>query len=146
MNETIINFNYPDSLIKKYNKWVVLLRPKQVTLGSLILAYIPDVERLSDVSEDGFLEFGNIVKDIEKVLKDLFQYDKINYLTLMMVDKNVHVHVIPRYADSQTYLNKSYRDKGWPGIPDLSYSTSLNEEEQRLLLEKIKYDFVLLDS
>jgi len=145
MNETIITFNYPHSLIKKYNKWVVLLRPKQVTLGSLILAYIPDVENLSEVSDDGFLEFGSIVKDIEKVLKELFQYDKINYLALMMVDKNVHLHIIPRYAASQTYLYKSYEDKGWPGIPDLSYSTFLNEEEQRLLLEKIKYNFDLLN-
>lgn len=146
MNATILNFDYPDSLIKQYNHWVVLLRPKQTTLGSLVLAYIPDVENLSDISKDGFLEFGNIVKDIEQVLKNIFQYDKINYLTLMMVDKNVHMHVIPRYANSRTYHNKPYIDKGWPGVPDLSYSTSLNNQEQITLLEEIKNNFDLLNS
>jgi len=146
MNSTILTFDYPDSLIKQYNHWVILLRPKQTTLGSLILAYVPDVEKMSGVSEEGFLELGNVVKEVETVLNDLFQYDKINYLTLMMVDKNVHMHIIPRYAASQTYLNTSYIDKGWPGVPDLSYSTSLNDQEKRVLLEQIKNSFDSLTS
>lgn len=33
-NETILKFNYPDSLIREYDHWVVLLRPAQVTIGS----------------------------------------------------------------------------------------------------------------
>ena len=129
MNPTILNFAYPDSLIKQYNHWVVLLRPKQTTLGSLVLAYISDVENLSDISKDGFLEFGNIVKDIEQVLKNIFQYDKINYLTLMMVDKNVHMHVIPRYVNSRSYQNKQYIDKGWPGVPDLSFNNEIKHKD-----------------
>lgn len=146
MNSTILNFNYPDSLIKQYDHWVLLLRPKQTTLGSLVLAYIPDVEKLSDVSEEGFMELGGIVKDLETVLTDLFQYNKINYLALMMVDKNVHMHVIPRYAASQNFLDKSYVDKGWPGVPDLGHNTPLNKPEQELLLEQIKDNFDSLNS
>ena len=141
MNATILNFDYPDSLIKQYNHWIVLLRPKQTTLGSLVLAYIPDVENLSDISKDGFLEFGNIVKDIEQVLKNIFQYDKINYLTLMMVDKNVHMHVIPRYANSRTYQNKPYIDKGWPGVPDLSFKNEIKHKDYIELRDALAISF-----
>ena len=146
MNATILNFDYPDSLIKQYNHWIVLLRPKQTTLGSLILAYIPDVENLSDISKDGFLEFGNIIKDIEQVFKNIFQYDKINYLTLMMVDKNVHMHVIPRYANLRTYQNKLYIDKGWPGVPDLSFKNEIKHKDYIELRDALAISFKELNN
>jgi diadenosine tetraphosphate (Ap4A) HIT family hydrolase len=146
MNATILNFDYPDSLIMQYNHWAVLLRPKQTTLGSLVLAYIPDVENLSEISKDGFLEFGNIVKDIEQVLKNIFQYDKINYLTLMMVDKNVHMHVIPRYANSRTYHNKTYIDKGWPGVPDLSFKNGIKHKDYIELRDALVVSFKELNN
>ena len=38
MNATIRKFGYPASLIGETAHWVVLLRPAQVTLGSLIIA------------------------------------------------------------------------------------------------------------
>ena len=38
INETMRKFGYPQTLIREYDHWVVLLRPAQVTLGSLILA------------------------------------------------------------------------------------------------------------
>ena len=37
-NETMRKFGYPETLIREYDHWVVLLRPAQVTLGSLVLA------------------------------------------------------------------------------------------------------------
>ena len=46
MNKTILKFQYPKSCIKEYEFWVVMIRPKQVTLGSLIIAYKDDVENL----------------------------------------------------------------------------------------------------
>ena len=72
MNETIIKFNYPESLIKEYNYWVVLIRDKQVTLGSLILAYKEDLESFSQVSKEGFLELEIVVNYIESTLKKAF--------------------------------------------------------------------------
>ena len=37
-NETMLKFGYPGSLIREYEHWAVMLRPAQVTLGSLVLA------------------------------------------------------------------------------------------------------------
>ncbi|HWJ37643.1 MAG TPA: HIT family protein, partial [Sphingomicrobium sp.] len=38
MNPTIEKFGFPVSLLKELRHWLVLVRPAQVTLGSLVLA------------------------------------------------------------------------------------------------------------
>ena len=38
MNATIEKFGYPATLVRDYRHWVLLIRPAQVTAGSLILA------------------------------------------------------------------------------------------------------------
>ena len=34
--DTMLKFGYPDSLVHEYAHWVVLIRPKQVTMGALV--------------------------------------------------------------------------------------------------------------
>ena len=36
-HDTLLKFNYPQTLLREYQHWAVLLRPKQVTVGSLVL-------------------------------------------------------------------------------------------------------------
>lgn len=129
MNDTILKFGYPKTLIREYDHWVVLLRPKQITLGSLILAYKADVESLSEVSVAGFSELSSITREIEYNLKNLFGMDKINYLALMMVDKNVHFHVIPRYSTELKFIGNTFFDVGWPKLPDMEFINELSSNE-----------------
>ena len=37
LNSTLKKFNYPENLIKEYNNWYLLIRPDQVTFGSMVL-------------------------------------------------------------------------------------------------------------
>jgi diadenosine tetraphosphate (Ap4A) HIT family hydrolase len=97
MNDTIKKFGYPETLLKEYDNWVVLLRPKQPTVGSMILAHKGEQTKLSQISKEAFIEYEKIIKDIERVLEEVFDYNIMNYLMLMMKDKQVHYHVIPRY-------------------------------------------------
>ena len=53
MNETIRRFGYPATLIREYPDWVVLLRPRQATLGALLVACKDEVLRLSDLPRPG---------------------------------------------------------------------------------------------
>ena len=47
MNPTIEKFGYPATLVREFEHWVVLLRPAQVTLGSLVLAAKSDATAYS---------------------------------------------------------------------------------------------------
>ena len=97
-NQTAVRFGYPDTLIREYDHWLVLLREPQATLGSLVLCAKPDVTKFSALPTEASTEMEVVISEIERVLKAAFSYDKINDMMLMMVDPNVHFHVIPRYS------------------------------------------------
>jgi len=118
-NDTMVRFGYPDTLIRAYSHWAVLLRPDQVTLGSLILVCSEQATAFSEISQEAGAELHPTVQAIEGSLSAVWPYKKINYLMLMMVDPHVHFHVIPRYDADQTYEGQTFRDTGWPKVPDL---------------------------
>ena len=118
-NETMVRFGYPDTLIRSYAHWAVLLRPDQVTLGSLILVCSEPATAFSEISEEAGGELQGAVRAIERSLSAVWPFRKINYLMLMMVDPHVHFHVIPRYDADQVYEGLTFRDTGWPKLPDL---------------------------
>ena len=133
MNDTLVKFGYPSSVIKSYKYWSVLLRPQQVTLGSLILANHSDEQALSNLPTDEICELSDITKEIESVLTRCFKYDKINYLMLMMIDPHVHFHVIPRYQEAREFESLKLRDISWPGPPDLGHKLDMSKEQVNLL-------------
>lgn len=119
VNETMLNFGHPETVIAETDQWVVQLRPKQATLGSLVLVSREPVMAFGDITKEGFSALKPAISTIEAVLKRFVNYQKINYLMLMMIDKDVHFHVIPRYEGSRTYCGIEYTDAGWPGPPAL---------------------------
>ena len=101
-HETLLKFNYPNTLLREYQHWAVLLRPKQVTVGSLVLICTEDARSFPAISAGGVAqEMQTVTRDIETTLKQILAFDKINYICLMMVDPQVHFHVLPRYAKTQ---------------------------------------------
>lgn len=128
-NQTEVAFGYPNTLIKQYKHWTVLLRQEQVTLGSLVLCSRSNATEFSSLSTEEFIEMSVAIRDIERVLKRAFDYDKINYLMLMMVDPNVHFHVFPRYSEVRNACGLQMIDHGWPIAPKLTNSKTLTPEE-----------------
>ncbi|MCA9320358.1 MAG: HIT family protein [Planctomycetes bacterium] len=131
-------FGHPHSLVREYERWAVLVRPRQVTLGSLVLVCTEPARSFSGLSPQAFTELGRAVADIERVLSTEFNYEKINYLMLMMVDPDVHFHVIPRYSSSQRFDNKILTDSGWPGPPDLDGGIVLDDEGTEGLVSRLR--------
>lgn len=128
-NATLTKFGHPPTLIGEIAHWTVLLRPQQVTLGSLVLICREPVTRFGDVSPAAFAGLHDAVGRIEAMLRQFVQYEKINYLMLMMVDPDVHFHVVPRYSGERSHGGLCFPDAGWPGPPALAQAV---EPEARL--------------
>ena len=126
-NQTMLKFGYPGSLVREYEHWVVLLRPSQVTLGSLVLAAKSDATAFGQLQRGAHAELASITKDVEALLAKEIGYERVNYLMLMMVDPHVHFHIFPRYSGSRTIGDTVLEDRGWPGPPDLASGQSLPE-------------------
>jgi len=137
-NATIASFGYPGTLIAELDHWVVLLRPRQVTLGSLVLACKEAATAFGQVSPAAVAELGQATAGLEAMLRSAFAYDKINYLMLMMVDPHVHFHVIPRYAAPRAFDGRDFADAAWPKPPDVTQALGLAPEAFERLREHLR--------
>jgi len=137
-NATQTRFGYPQTLIREYDHWCVLLRPQQPTLGSLVLVCTQEQTAFSSISQDAFAELKSVTVEIETSLSTFRSFEKINYLMLMMVDPHVHFHVLPRYGSVQTFEGCEFPDKGWPAAPDLSANINLENGLMLPLLSELK--------
>ncbi len=138
VNATMEKFGFPATLIAEFDHWAVLARPAQVTLGSLVLASIHDVTAYGELPPDAFAEQGVAVAAIERMLTAFVRYERINYLMLMMVDREVHFHVIPRYSEPREWGGRNFPDAGWPGPPALGTAVTLEGNDLKSLGKALK--------
>jgi diadenosine tetraphosphate (Ap4A) HIT family hydrolase len=141
MNPTIEKFGYPATLIEEYRHWLVLLRPAQPTLGSVVLAAKSDATAYGRLDREAFAEQADVIAAIELGIGKFFPFDRINYLMLMMVDPNVHFHVIPRYSQPREWSGIQFPDTGWPGPPQLGNAVQLSPDQIEKLVRELKSNF-----
>jgi diadenosine tetraphosphate (Ap4A) HIT family hydrolase len=136
-NPTARKFGYPGSLVAETGSWLVLVRPAQPTFGSLVLVCKEPAEAFSQLSSEAFADLQVAIGGIEHCLGVLVGYARINYLMLMMVDRDVHFHVIPRYEGERTDGGRRFPDAGWPGPPALATAEQLDADEVQRLATKL---------
>ncbi|HLP81341.1 MAG TPA: HIT family protein [Nitrosomonas sp.] len=137
-NATMRKFGAPQTIISQYRHWTVMLRPAQATLGALILAAHEPVQVFSQLSKESFTELHTVTGHIEFALTTAFHYDKINFLMLMMVDPDVHFHVLPRYAQQHQFAGREFIDPGWPAVPNLGHSNATDDAVNQLIVDHIQ--------
>lgn len=133
MNVTAETFGYPETLIKEFEHWLVLLRPEQITIGTLVLVTKSEATHLGQLSQEQWADFANVCAFVEDLLRQKFGAEKFNYLALMMRDPNVHFHFIPRYSKPVLIGGMEYPDPDWPLKTEFN-KMELSDE----VLEKIK--------
>ncbi len=112
-------FRVEELAVSTSTHWTVSVRPVPSTLGACVISLNRFAERLSDVTPDELADLSHVVGGLEGRLKDLFSYDRINYLMLMMVDDQVHWHVLPRYQEEREFAGETWTDDLWPKPPDV---------------------------
>lgn len=101
--------------IYKGNTWeVVFVNWCQEFPGDCIISC--DKEKLSDLSNEDWIELGIIEKELERIMKKIFNATMFNFACLMNntyrdnEKPHVHFHFIPRYNGERIILNKKYID------------------------------------
>ena len=101
--------------IYKGNTWeVVFVNWCQEFPGDCIISC--DKEKLSDLSNEDWIELGIIEKELERIMKKIFNATMFNFACLMNnayrdnEKPHVHFHFIPRYNGERIILNKKYTD------------------------------------
>ena len=129
INPTVEKFGYPATLVREFDHWLVLVRPAQVTLGSLVLAAKSEATAYRHLPAAAFAEQASVIAAVENGLAAFCRYERINYLMLMMVDPHVHLHIIPRYPGEREWNGLKFHDLSWPGPPDLASAIGLSSSQ-----------------
>ena len=113
MNATIAKFGYPATLLRDYRHWVLLLRPTQVTAGSMILAAKNDATAYGDLPEAAFTEQATVVADVEDLPS-------------------------PEQAEMATYLSMPLRGHGGAVVGVLALSSAVKNAFGETALSTLK--------
>lgn len=104
---------FKELTIKEYKYWIVDLAINQRYLGKCIIRLRRHLEDFFDINEEELKEFFVITKRLRNVIKEIFGADMFNYATLGNVVRHVHLHFIPRYSKSTTFLGVTFEDENW---------------------------------
>jgi diadenosine tetraphosphate (Ap4A) HIT family hydrolase len=111
-------FAVADNKIASSDKWFAVLRPKQVTLGALVLIPNRGIDDFDGLEPEEAFDFFRLVARCQAVLRLSFQPDRFNVVAAMMKDPFVHFHLIPRYADMREFGGAVWTDESWPDLID----------------------------
>ena len=127
-------FQVKENLIYENNSFNLFLRPEQPVLGSLILSSKEERLSLAELSEAELYDFGNGMQVAERILNCLGAM-RVNYLCLMLVDRLLHFHVIPRFSESCKINEILFVDKFWPKPIDINFKMQIDEKEKKRLIK-----------
>src|SRR3546814_15797527 len=94
-NPTMTKFGYPETLVRDYAHWAVLLRPQQATLGALVLACKDAAYAFGDISAEAFAQLQQVTRDLPAGLSAFRPYQKIHSLVPSIVHRPGHFHTFP---------------------------------------------------
>ena len=95
-------------------------------MGCAIIAAKSSGLSLGDLTIAEGAELPSVVRDYERAIRKLAAASKFNYLALMMVDPNPHLHAIPRYSISVVLDELVFEDASFPQPPDLRFGLDLD--------------------
>ena len=137
-HETLLKVEEDKNTTKDFGYWKLLVSNNTRTLGNCVLIVNRDVRRFSELTPEEVVNLGIAVKETENALQSAFQYDKINWLMLMMKDPQVHFHVIPRYKESKQFANTEFVDGLQEGDPLMYDKIDLSQEVLNLVRDELK--------
>lgn len=117
----------PDTrCIKEFEYWIVCIRGKQTTLGSVVILLKRETPSVGDILPKESAEFPKIVKWYEELCIKKFGAIKFNYIIMMMHDPFVHYHAFPRYDKKIHLFGLEWEDKNT--LNNFASTETLNEK------------------
>lgn len=139
LEEFRAKFRLDDLTVHQTDHWTWSVRPVHSTLGAGILSLNRFCPSFSEATEAEFTDLRVMVRHIERTLQAAFSPQKMNYIMLMMVDRHLHFHVLPRYSETKQFGGLEWVDSGWPKPPALGdYEDRANNPVLAEIREKLR--------
>jgi diadenosine tetraphosphate (Ap4A) HIT family hydrolase len=129
----------PETIIERGALWTIALNRNQNLLGKVMLVVNRPLEQVILLREDEWADLHEQMRRVTLALTAAFQPDHFNYAFLQNQDRQVHLHVIPRYAASRTFAGETFEDPDYPGhyhVP--ATPRDVSREQARALVQTIQ--------
>jgi diadenosine tetraphosphate (ap4A) hydrolase and other HIT family hydrolases-like protein len=109
-----------DNVILQTERWVAVLDKNQCYLGKSFITLRQHKETLSDLDEADWMELHQVIRQLERAVKEAFGADVCNWECLMNnavkagQPTHVHWHLHPRYLAGATFAGEEFPDPKWP--------------------------------
>jgi diadenosine tetraphosphate (Ap4A) HIT family hydrolase len=124
----------PETIIERGSLWTVAFNRNQNLLGKVMLVLNRPLEQVILLREDEWADLHRQVRRVTLALTAAFQPDHFNYAFLQNQDRQVHLHVIPRYAVSRTFAGETFEDPDYPDHYHIPASPHMLSNEQLIAL------------
>ena len=114
--------------VNSFQHWLVTVRTKQVTLGSVVFLLKRAEPSLAGLTLPEAAELPEVAKWFEASASRIFGAEKFNYIAAMMKDPFVHFHALPRYSSERSFVGRSWSDKFWPRVATLEDVVTTDSE------------------
>ncbi|HEY7020962.1 MAG TPA: hypothetical protein VH349_07590 [Ktedonobacterales bacterium] len=104
----------PETIIECGSLWTIALNRNQNLLGKVMLVLNRPLEQVILLREDEWADLHQQMRRVTLALTAAFQPDHFNYAFLQNQDRQVHLHVIPRYAASHSFVGETFADPDYP--------------------------------
>lgn len=127
----------PEGLIERGEMWTTAVNHNQNLLGKTMLVLNRPCDSVTGIGPGEWSDLHRQITRVVVSLDLLFQPDLYNYAFLMNEDRQVHLHVIPRYRSSRSWDGHDFDDPHW-GSSFGPEQRPLPKEQIRRLREAIK--------
>jgi diadenosine tetraphosphate (Ap4A) HIT family hydrolase len=126
-----------ETIIEHGALWTVALNRNQNLLGKVMLVVNRPLEQVILLREDEWTDLRRQMRRVTLALTAAFQPDHFNYAFLQNQDRQVHLHVIPRYAASRAFAGETFEDPDYPDHYHVPASPRSLSAEQLIALAEI---------
>jgi diadenosine tetraphosphate (Ap4A) HIT family hydrolase len=109
----------------------------QDLMGKTMLVLRRPCTTVIDIAPDEWALLRNELRRLVPALDRLFHPDQFNFAFLMNLDSQVHLHVVPRYASSRRWHDRTFADDHW-GAAFGREQPPLPPAELQLLADEIR--------
>jgi diadenosine tetraphosphate (Ap4A) HIT family hydrolase len=100
----------PSTVLREGPLWRAALNRNQDLLGKIVLVLRREADDVLDVTAEEWASFPDEVRRVRTAVDALFRPDAWNHAFLMNLDRQVHCHVVPRYAGERRWNGEVFRD------------------------------------
>jgi diadenosine tetraphosphate (Ap4A) HIT family hydrolase len=125
----------PETVVEESRYWTMAVNLNQNLIGRLILVLNRDEEAVTAVSLPEWSDLHGEITRTRYALDVMFQPDQYNYAFLMNQAAQVHLHVVPRYAEQRTWSGAQFEDPYYGELFGREQRILSNGELARLAME-----------